>query len=645
MIQGACCRACEDCGVSTAPNGRSRVRRGWGGLLALLLACLVSAAWAVASAPASSPDDDYHLASIWCAWASEDAGCTKVDAGVGAAYQTVSVPDLAIQSAQCAAFHPEVSGQCPYLRADGTAGTPDLDVYHMRADNGSYPAGYYSLMRLFVRESAATSIVVMRLVTAFICLALLVLSGVVSAKEDRWRLWLYYAVGAVPLGLFLFASTNPSGPAIAGATAVFPAVVAGLGAASAGRRYWPAAILAAVASLVAVQSRSDAVYFCGLALVAATIVALRWRGSRPAAQTMAIAPAAVVIMWAFVSRNAGGLVPTEGPGGVGAPTGANIVNLLGMYIGEFATRLGWLDTTMPTVVWAAIALALGALLGYGVGSLSGRRAAGWALVMAIVVALPLVMLEQWGASVGVGVQPRYMLPLVGILLALLALPGSDPGPRPNRRQLMWVAALASLAHALALHVLMRRYITGVDATGFNLNWGREWWWDVPVQPMTTWAVGALAFAGLVAQLAMRGGAPHVGADQRGERASQSEESGPGEEVDDDLAGVELVQDRRDAVARLGRRRTDPTSRDRSARARCSGRGPCASQCAPGGSALGSPGRRTPAAGPRCRSRRTQHLPLPWRTARAAASPGAAGGRRTRPSSPARVSASRSDAPA
>lgn len=491
--------------MSATPNARSRARGSAAGVVAALLALVVAAAWAVASAPASSPDDDYHLASIWCAWAPKTSGCTTLDSPQPPAYRTVSIPDLAIQSAQCAAFHPEISGLCPYLRADGTAAEPDLDVYPMRADNGDYPPGYYALMRLFVGESAAQSIVVMRLATAVLCLTLFALAGLVSPREDRWRLWLYFAVGAVPLGLFVFASTNPSGPAIAGASAVFPAVVAGLSSASAGRRYWPAGVLASVAALVAVQSRSDGVYFCGLALVAAIIVAFRFRGPRLAPQVLAITPVSLVLLWAFVSRNAGGLIPTEAAAGAGAPTGANLVNILGMYVGEFATRLGWLDTTMPSVVWGAIALALGAVLGYGIGGLRGRRAAGWGLVIAVVLALPLVMLEQWGASVGVGVQPRYMLPLVGILLGLLALPATDPGPRPNRRQLVWIAALAAVAHALSLHVLMRRYITGLDVTGFDLNSAREWWWDVPVQPMTTWAVGAAAFAGLVALLAMRGG--------------------------------------------------------------------------------------------------------------------------------------------
>ena len=63
-----------------------------------------------------------------------------------------------------------------------------------------------------------------------------------------------------------------------------------------------------------------------------------------------------------------------------------------------------------------------------------------------------------------------------------------------------VAALAA-AQSVALHVNMRRYVTGTDSQGWNLNSGLEWWWEGSIlSPMLVWAIGSLAFAALLVVL-------------------------------------------------------------------------------------------------------------------------------------------------
>ena len=486
-----------------AMSGRTRGRLM--GASAMALALVVAMAWAVASAPGSSADDDYHLASIWCAWAPEDAGCVIVNHPAPPDPDLVSVPDLAIQSSYCAAFHSETSGLCPYLSPDGTVAVPDPDTYQMRSNNGSYPDGFYDVMRLFVVDSAATSVVLMRMASALVCLALLVSAGLVSGWADRWRLWLYWLVGAVPMGLFVFASNNPSGVAVAGAAAVFPATLAALAQAPRGRRAWPAAALAAVAALLAVSSRNDAVYFCGLAVACAVVVNLTTRRHDLVRQVMVLAPVGAVLAVTYVTGAVGGLAGGAPASGRVAPTGKNIQDVLSFYVGGFATTLGWLDVPMPSLAWGSIALALGAAFGYGVGGLGRRRALAFGVTLGLALFLPVYMLENVGYGVGEWVQPRYLLPIVVIILGILALHGSDRGVRPTTSQLLWIAGLATVGHSVALHVLMRRYITGLDVGGFNLNEGLEWWWSVPVKPMTTWVVGSVAFAVLSVVLAVQAG--------------------------------------------------------------------------------------------------------------------------------------------
>ena len=111
------------------------------------------------------------------------------------------------------------------------------------------------------------------------------------------------------------------------------------------------------------------------------------------------------------------------------------------------------------------------------------------------------MLTAGGDKVGEALQPRYLLPLI-VLLRLLS--GDQPrGPRLRFTRVQTFAILGALALAnlVALQVNIRRYVTGADQQGLNLDAGAEWWWPgFPVGPNAVWIIGALAFAGLLAVL-------------------------------------------------------------------------------------------------------------------------------------------------
>lgn len=471
------------------------------GPVGLLLAVIVGLSWAVASPPGASPDDDFHLASVWCAWGAEEAGCTELAPPVPPSPTLADVPDLAILAGFCTAFQPQVSAGCVFARPDGTSVRPLPETFPVRVNDGAYPGGYYSVMRLLVGPSTETSIVAMRLATLAICLGLFVLAGIVSRSEDRWRFWLYSTVASVPLALFIFASTNPSAWAMAGTAATFPAALAALRSARLGGRAWPAALLACGAIVIAVSSRSDAFYFCGLALVCALVIGFRLDRSTLLRQGLVVAPLGVALL--LGRSTAASVAATFGTPATRPSLIGNVSDLPKLYVGEFATLLGWMDTRMPSSVWGATALAFGAMLVLGLGRLDPRRGMALGLVATVAVVLPLVILSEAGARVGEFLQPRYLLPVVFLLVGLLSIGSGRALMGPDRSQALWVAGLAVVAHTVALHVLMRRYINGVDVEGWNLNSSPEWWWDVPVQPMAIWALGSAAFAALALILAVR----------------------------------------------------------------------------------------------------------------------------------------------
>jgi hypothetical protein len=60
----------------------------------------------------------------------------------------------------------------------------------------------------------------------------------------------------------------------------------------------------------------------------------------------------------------------------------------------------------------------------------------------------------------------------------------------------WVIlAGIAIANALALYVNTKRYVSGLNnGTGVSLDANIEWWWNIPLSPMTVWILGALGFA-------------------------------------------------------------------------------------------------------------------------------------------------------
>jgi hypothetical protein len=101
--------------------------------------------------------------------------------------------------------------------------------------------------------------------------------------------------------------------------------------------------------------------------------------------------------------------------------------------------------------------------------------------------------------VGESVQPRYILPLMPMLLALVLVgPGLDRVLRLTRVQavLIWLALTA--ANTAAIYANARRYVTGVDGPARIED--LEWWWQSAPSPIAVTLIAAAAFAVFAAPL-------------------------------------------------------------------------------------------------------------------------------------------------
>ncbi|GAA4485316.1 DUF2142 domain-containing protein [Microbacterium panaciterrae] len=455
--------------------------------LALLLSLL---AWSVSSPPGSSPDEDYHLGSIWCAYGQSPGRCEPT-----ATASTRELPGDVVQAAACFAFHPAQAATCP------------LDKHTMKptnrgnwVDNG-YPPVFYAVMGVFVSSELSTSVVVMRVLNVVLYVGLLGLLFFLLPPRMRPPLLWGALVTMVPLGAFLIASINPSSWAILQASGLWLAVWGFFE--QTGKKKIGLAALSTVLMVVGAGARSDSAAYGVLAVAVAVV--LGWRRDRRFLVELSLPALLVVIAAAlFLTSGQSGIVVADSQSSAGGFTllVGNLLALPTLWVGALGLwGLGWLDTAMPALVWVTIVTIVAGVTFWGLRRGTPRKWLALSGVGAGLVVVPLYILMREGILVGTGVQPRYIYPMMIMFVGVALVGFRSATLGMSRLQLAVVAAGLTIANTFALHTNMRRYITGVDDPGLNLDRGIEWWWHTPVSPMTIWIVGSLAFAAAICALA------------------------------------------------------------------------------------------------------------------------------------------------
>jgi hypothetical protein len=114
--------------------------------------------------------------------------------------------------------------------------------------------------------------------------------------------------------------------------------------------------------------------------------------------------------------------------------------------------------------------------------------------------MPLYLLQLGGFQAGEELQPRYLMPLMMVMIGTIVLTTSGAALISDRGRLWFIVIALTFANAIALHTNIRRYTTGIRVQGFNLDSPREWWWPFfPdfLGPNLLWAIGVVAFGSLV----------------------------------------------------------------------------------------------------------------------------------------------------
>lgn len=470
--------------------------RPFGRMLTLVLVpvsiLLTLLAWGVSSPAGSSPDDDYHMASIWCSAGVEEGICEAA-----AEPDQRLLPGDLLRAAKCYAFIPEQSATCP-LPADAMLPTDRGNWAH-----NSYPPLFYSVMSIFVTPDLSVSIVLMRMANALLYVGVLTALFFLLPRSHRPLLVWGGAISAVPMAMFLIPSVNPSSWAVLSATGLWVAAWGYFR--QTGIHKWMLAALAVLLLVMGAGSRSDAAVYGVIALLAAAALSFR-RDRRYAIDLLLPAALGVVAVLFFFSAGQSAIVTGDTAVREGPLSTLSLILINGkmlpqLWAGVFGlSGLGWLDTLMPGIVWITALTIFAALCFWGFRHGDWRKWVAVGGVAASLVVIPLYILVHDGVTVGTGVQPRYIYPLIVMLGGVSLVGFARAGLGLGRLQLVIVGTGLTAANSVALHTNLRRYITGMDSQSFNLNAGIEWWWDVPVSPMMLWAGGSLAFLAVMALL-------------------------------------------------------------------------------------------------------------------------------------------------
>lgn len=469
-------------------NKNGRMRKLLVSALIPLMFFLALASWGLSSAVGSSPDDEYHLASIWCGQGLREGICEA-----GASDETRVVPRVINERSSCYAYRPNQSAACEVPVVGETADTNRGNFA------GGYPPVFYATMSVFVSADVSASVILMRTANAFLFVGLASLLFFLLPRSRRDALVLGAMVSLVPLGMFLIPSTNPSSWAVISAVTLWVSLLGFFETTSAKRKI-ALGSLATLATLLGAGARGDAAVYGIVAMLAAMV--LSFQKTRRYALSCLL-PLGLAIGSALLFLSAGQaavLTPDAFDAGM---TQDQMLSLLvadlqllpELWVGALGTwGLGWLDTPLPGIVWVTCVAIFSAMIFGGLTTSPPRKSIAFAGVFVSLIIIPMYILVNDRVIVGAFVQPRYIYPLM-IMLAGVALLQLDRSLlRFSWMQLMSMASALSIANAVALHINIRRYITGLDVGGFNLSNSPEWWWNLPIGPMGVWVIGAFSFA-------------------------------------------------------------------------------------------------------------------------------------------------------
>lgn len=402
----------------------------------------------------------------------------------------------AIPQINCFAFDPSASASsCQLSRAESRT---DRLQPTSSFNQGFYPPTYYWAQSIFASSDPYLGSHIVRIANILMYVALLAVSWAIASPSVRRALFLVSGLLIAPLGLFIVASTNPSAWAYAALSVYWAVVLTYFD--STGTRRRTVGILLVLLAMIASGARADSSVWIVLTFLVLFVFRAVPHWDKKVDIPVGLGIGAV-LAFSFASSNQGEIAT----GGLDTARSVSNVDLWFGNLGEIvritlgplgSSPLGWLDTPMYSVTSIlATAIVVAVLFNFLVDH---SRRENVAILMAVAIAIlgPLYLLSQGRNLVGEVVQARYFFPWLPVAAGMIVLRTGSIRRGISISQASVVFVVLSVSHAYSLHQHMRRYISGLDVGGLNLETGKEWWWgrSAFVSPNVVWVTVSLLYS-------------------------------------------------------------------------------------------------------------------------------------------------------
>jgi len=424
------------------------------------LSFCISASWAIASPPGSSPDEDAHLTTAWCMSKYGMSDCLEV-------------PLRVVES-----------GKCFFLDADNLPtcefGIKKSEVTPERILNKNI---YYKFLGYFINQNDIDlSIIKMRLINAFISSIVLMIVILMSTKNVSNATIMGWLIVNVPLGFFIISSINSSSWPYVFASALFPLLYNIFK-----KDLWSVfqifkLLLIVILFYFSSQVRVDVLLFLSIYLV--TFMPMLFSSDFNEKRTFRflknkqILSNVSLILSVILLKEIWNRSRQVDFREYDISEWENLTRLPSIINGIFGSwGLGSLEVRMPSLTYILVLTVVLSMIYLSFKYANFNEIQSLVILIVFAFAIPFFVLIRSNLRVGEWVQPRYILPIFYgiVMLSLLVLLRNMN--RKNIYTLIVTSMLMTIAYAFAFYTTLRRYTVGLSSYDFNLVNASSWWWS------------------------------------------------------------------------------------------------------------------------------------------------------------------------
>jgi len=454
---------------------------------------VVLAAWGTTSPIGSSPDEPFHIASIWCATGKIDEHCLS-EKEIGSGRKEVTLPftvDI------CFGASPSTSAAC--------SSNGELIPQVNEANTTLGPNGFYRAMHVFVSSNPLISVLRMRIFNALLATFCFAMVLVLAPRRLKIAFIGSWVVTLIPMGLSLMSSINPSSWTITAGATNWVFLITAITSARKSKQQLGAWAMWSFTLLIALSSRHDGLYIA-LATNLIALFALYGLNTRALKRFAPwIAGAALLCLSLAQVRRTIGYFTIFSTSINTYPDRSfvqwfvfNVVHVIEIPLGTWGGDWGAGGIRSFGISPPPLVSAIGLTMFIATLTVALRQPNRKQMLAlssaALLITVPIFqMLNHYRFLIGDMVTSRYILPAMPFVIGIALYTSTNAQEFiQGRSSKKLLVILFTISHSVTLYTVLQRYISGNDGFYRLIDTTNGWWWkSMPVGPNLVWLIGSL----------------------------------------------------------------------------------------------------------------------------------------------------------